>query len=60
MDADFIDPVKDEEIFCPFGTVSLGDIVTGGLEWNFSGVGLGSVLTQIERAIRGAHLRKVR
>jgi len=59
MDPEFIDPVKRAHIFCPFkpGIIELVNIVTGGLEWNFSIVDLGSVLSQIEKIIRKAGLR---
>lgn len=63
MDEDFIDPIKDDEIFVPFGvegTLTVGNIVTGGTEWNFSLLELGNVLHQIEMLVREAGLRNIR
>lgn len=66
MDPEFIEPVKDAPIFGPIphgssgSGLPLGKIVTSGDEWNFAILDLGSVLNQIEKAIRKAGLRKVR
>jgi len=66
MDPEFIDPIKHIQIFGPIPHGSsgrglpLGKIVTSGDEWNFAILDLGSVLNQIEKAIRKAGLRKVR
>ena len=64
MDEEFIDPIKHKPIFGPIphgslgSGITLGELVTSGAEWNFPILDLGSVLHQIEKAIRGAGLRK--
>lgn len=64
MDEEFIEPIKHTPIFGPIPhgslgrSITVGELVTSGSEWNFAILDLCSVLNQIEKAIRGAGLRK--
>lgn len=62
MDAKFIEPVKDKKIFVPFGvgTLTIGEVVTSGVEWNFAVIDLPSITSQIEAHLRRAGLRKMK
>ena len=61
MDPDFIDPVADMSIrVIGHGNIKIGDLVNRGTTWNFLPDELGSIIDQIEQALRYHEVRKER